>query len=75
MQFLSKNCHNVVLPKLYLMNRQELKEKYDISANSTRSAKQGNDYHFGAPNGTLINEFIGHDTRSGPLKTFDLGDY
>ncbi len=50
MQFLSNNCHNVVLPKLYLMNRQELKEKYDISSNSTRSAKQGNDYHFGAPN-------------------------
>jgi hypothetical protein len=24
---------------------------------------------------TLIGEFISHNTRSGPLKTFDLGEY
>ena len=25
--------------------------------------------------GTLIKEFMGHDTTSGPLKTFDFGEY
>ena len=25
--------------------------------------------------GTLIEEFISHNTKSGPLKTFDLGEY
>ena len=102
MQFLYHNCHNLVLPKLYLMNKQELKEKYDISVNSTKSAAEGNDFHFGNPNnfklwrkrwgweyevpqtipdvrqsyeGTLIEEFISHDISSGPLKTFDLGEY
>ena len=101
-QFLYHNFHNVVLPDLYIMNRQELKEKYNISVNSTQSAAEGNDFHFGNPNnfkfwkerwgwdyekpktipnirqayeGTLIEEFISHDTRSGPLKTFDLGEY
>ena len=85
------------------MNRQELKEKYGIDANSARSSQDGNEYHFGhyhpsheawkirwgweydnpstippmraSYKGTLIEEFISHDTRSGPLKTFDLGDY
>ena len=101
-QFLYHNCHNLVLPDLYLMNKQELKEKYDISVNSTKSAAEGNDFHFGNPNnfklwkkrwgwdyevpqtipdvrqsyeGTLIEEFISHDISSGPLKTFDLGEY
>ena len=46
-QFLHNNCHNLVLPKLYLMNKQELKENYGIDVNSAHSAKRGNDYHFG----------------------------
>ena len=102
-QFLYNNCHNLVLPKLYLMNRQELKENYGIDVNSAHSAKGGNDYHFGkwdttfevwkkrwgwdyetpstipdmreSYEGTLIEEFISHDTHTGPLKTFDLGEY
>ena len=102
-QFLENNCHNIVLPDLYIMNRQELKEKYGINANSARGSQEGNEYHFGhyhpsheawkirwgweydnpstippmraSYKGTLIEEFISHDTRSGPLKTFDLGDY
>jgi glycosyltransferase involved in cell wall biosynthesis len=101
-QFLYHNCHNLVLPELYLMNKQELKEKYDISINSTKSAAEGNEFHFGEPNnfklwytrwgwdyespstiaavkqhyeGTLIEKFIDHDTHSGPLMTFDLGEY
>ena len=102
-QFLHKNCHNLVLPKLYLMNRQELKENYGIDSNSAHSAKRGNDYHFGkwetthkvwesrwgwdydtpssipkvkqAYSGTLIEQFLNHDVRKGPLKTFDLGNY
>ena len=103
MQFLYHNFHNLVLPNLYIMNRQELKEKYGIDANSARSSQDGNEYHFGhykpshiawkerwgweyeipstiykireSYEGTLIEEFIGHDTYSGPLKTFDLGEY
>jgi hypothetical protein len=102
-QFLYHNFHNLVLPNLYIMNRQELKEKYGIDANSARSSQDGNEYHFGhykpshtawkerwgweyelpstiskikaSYEGTLIEEFIGHDTRSGPFKTFDLGEY
>ena len=102
-QFLYNNFHNVVLPDLYIMNRQELKEKYGINANSARGSQDGNEYHFGhyhpshkawkerwgwdyekpstihdviqSYEGTLIEEFISHDTRSGPLKTFDLGEY
>jgi hypothetical protein len=102
-QFLYNNCHNLVLPKLYLMNKQELKSKYSIEENSAHSAKSGNSYHFGhyepshtawknrwgwdyrkpstipvvkeSYKGTLIEEFIDHDTISGPLKTFDLGEY
>ena len=85
------------------MNKQELKKKYGINANSGWGSKDGNEYHFGhyypaheawkrrwgweydSPptiplvkeryKGTLIEEFISHDTRSGPLKTFDLGEY
>ena len=49
-QFLYHNFHNVVLPDLYIMNRQELKEKYNISVNSTQSAAEGNDFHFGIGN-------------------------
>ncbi len=103
MQFLYHNFHNLVLPKLYLMNKQELKENYGIEANSAHGSQKGNEYHFGhyqpshevwkerwgwdyeIPNtildvrqsyeGTLIDEFINHDTYSGPLKTFDLGEY
>ena len=103
MQFLYHNYHNLVLPDLYLMNKQELKSKYSIHENSAHSAIQGNEYHFGhwkptfltwknrwgwdyekpstipdvrqSYEGTLIEEFISHNTRSGPLKTFDLGEY
>ena len=103
MQFLNNNFHNVVLPDLYIMNRQELKDKYGIDVNSAHGSKKGNEYHFGhyypsheawekrwgwkydSPStiplvkesykGTLIGEFIGHDTKSGPLRTFDLGEY
>ena len=46
-QFLYNNCHNLVLPDLYLMNRQELKSKYSIAENSAHSSKNGNEYHFG----------------------------
>tara|TARA_R110002051_G_scaffold70301_1_gene126301 strand:- start:129 stop:1094 length:966 start_codon:yes stop_codon:yes gene_type:complete len=102
-QFLYNNFHNVVLPDLYIMNRQELKEKYGINVNSAKGSQEGNEYHFGhyhpshtawkkrwgweydnpstipdvreSYGGTLIGEFISHDTRSGPLKTFDLGEY
>ena len=103
MQFLNHNIHNVVLPRLYIMNRQELKDKYGIDVNSAKGSQDGNEYHFGhykpshtawkkrwgweydTPStipdmregyeGTLIEEFISHDTYSGPLKTFDLGEY
>ena len=103
MQFLNNNIHNVVLPKLYIMNRQELKDKYGINVNSAKGSQEGNEYHFGhyqpshtawkkrwgweydtpstipdmreSYEGTLIEEFISHDTHTGPLKTFDLGDY
>ena len=101
-QFLYNNCDNVVLPELYIMNRQELKEKYGIDVNSARGAQRGDEYYFGeysnfkvwedrwgwdyktpstisdvkqSYEGTLIEEFISHNTSSGPLKTFDLGDY
>ena len=46
-QFLYHNYHNLVLPDLYLMNRQELKSKYSIDVNSAHSAQKGNEYHFG----------------------------
>tara|TARA_A100001201_G_scaffold140750_2_gene134523 strand:- start:534 stop:1499 length:966 start_codon:yes stop_codon:yes gene_type:complete len=102
-QFLYNNYHNLVLPDLYLMNKQELKSKYSIHENSAHSAKSGNEYHFGhwkptysswkerwgwdyvKPStipkvkenyeGTLIEKFMNHDTNSGPLKTFELGEY
>ena len=103
MQFLSNNIYNLVLPNLYLMNKQELKKKYGINPNSAHDSKDGNEYHFGhyhpsheawqkrwgwkyddpttIPNvkekwkGTLIEEFINHNIKNGPLKQFDLGDY
>jgi len=102
-QFLYNNFHNLVLPNLYIMNRQELKEKYGIGVNSARGSQEGNEYHFGhyqpshtawkkrwgweydtpstipeireSYKGTLIEEFISHDSYTGPLKTFDLGEY
>ena len=46
-QFLKNNCHNVVLPELYIMNQQELKSKYSINPNSARGARGGDEYHFG----------------------------
>ena len=46
-QFLYHNYHNLVLPDLYLMNKQELKAKYSIDVNSAHSAQKGNEYHFG----------------------------
>jgi hypothetical protein len=47
MQFLKNNCHNVVLPNLYIMNQQEIKAKYGINPNSARGARTGQEYHFG----------------------------
>lgn len=47
MQF---NYHNVpclILPNLYCLNNQKLKEKYNINSNSATGAKSGNEYHFG----------------------------
>ena len=38
-QFLHNNCHNLVLPKLYLMNKQELKN-YGIDQNHVHSQKE-----------------------------------
>lgn len=103
MQFLRANCENLVLPSLYLLNRQELKSKYNINPNSARGARAGDDYHFGNDSnfnawtkrwgwhyaepwkyidlvrdrykGTLIYEFMNHDSTKGPLRTYDLGDY
>jgi hypothetical protein len=102
-QFLQSNCGNIVLPELYLMNRQELKAKYHINPRSDIGAREGNSYHFGnysnhdawekkwgwnysAPwksidnikdkyKGTLIYDFIHHDSTKGPLRTYDFGDY
>ena len=47
MQFLSNNIYNLVLPNLYLMNKQELKKKYGINPNSAHGSKDGDEYHFG----------------------------
>ena len=46
-QFLYHNVHNIVLPDLYLMNKQELKSNYGINPNSAHGSKDGNEYHFG----------------------------
>ena len=46
-QFLYHNYHNLVLPNLYLMNRQEIKANYSIDVNSAHSSRKGNEYHFG----------------------------
>jgi hypothetical protein len=44
-------CHNnkpiVILPSLYCLNQQEVKEKYGIASNSAHGSKAGNLYHFG----------------------------
>ena len=47
MQFLYHNCHNLVLPDLYLINKQELKENYGINPNSAKGSINGDEYHFG----------------------------
>ena len=47
MQFLFNNVENLVLPDLYLLNRQEIKSRYGINPNSARGARGGNEYHFG----------------------------
>jgi hypothetical protein len=47
MQFNFKNKGCVILPKLYCLNHQELKIKYNIDKSSAGGAMRGNDYHFG----------------------------
>lgn len=47
MQFNYKNKACLILPDLYCLNNQALKEKYSINKNSAQGAIQGNDYHFG----------------------------
>jgi hypothetical protein len=47
MQFNYKNKACLILPDLYCLNNQSLKEKYDINKNSAQGAMRGNDYHFG----------------------------
>lgn len=47
MQFNYKNQPCLILPDLYCLNDQSLKEKYDIGKNSAQGAIQGNEYHFG----------------------------
>lgn len=47
MQFNHKNKPCLILPNLYCLNNQSLKEKYNINKNSAQGAIQGNDYHFG----------------------------
>ena len=47
MQLNYNNKPLVVLPYLYCLNQQEVKEKYGIRANSAHGAKAGNSYHFG----------------------------
>ena len=103
MHILKNNCHNVVLPDLYIMNMQEIKAKYGINPNSAQGARSGNDYHFGnysnfsawkktwgwdyekpwesiedikvKHTGNLIAKFINHNITTGPLLTFELGEY
>ena len=47
MQFNYLNFPCLTLTKLYCLNNQRLKEKYNINANSATGAKSGNEYHFG----------------------------
>ena len=47
MQLNFNNKPLVVLPDLYCLNQQEVKQKYGIGANSAHGAKKGNSYHFG----------------------------
>jgi hypothetical protein len=47
MQFNYKNKPSLILPNLYCLNNQSLKEKYGINKNSAQGAIRGNDYHFG----------------------------
>lgn len=47
MQLNKANYPCLILPKLYCINRQDLKRKYDIPVNSAQAAKKGDSYHFG----------------------------
>ena len=47
MQYLSKNLHCVILPELYCMNDQYIKEKYGINKCSAAGAQNGESHHFG----------------------------
>ena len=47
MQFNYHNYPCLVLPHLYCLNNQDLKEKYNIAHSSAWGSKQGNEYHFG----------------------------
>lgn len=47
MQFNFKNKPCLILPELYCLNDQELKEQYNIAKNSAQGAMHGNEYHFG----------------------------
>jgi hypothetical protein len=46
-QFCKENIYNIVLPDLYVTNHMKLKEKYNMSSNSAKGAKGGDEYHFG----------------------------
>jgi len=46
-QFNFKNYMSVILPNLYCMNDQNLKNNFGIHENSAHSAKAGNEFHFG----------------------------
>ena len=47
MQLNFNNKPLIVLPYLYCLNQQEVKENYGIRANSAHGARAGNSYHFG----------------------------
>jgi hypothetical protein len=49
-QFCKNNIYNVALPDLYVTNHMALKSKYDISSNSAKGSKGGDEYHFGHNN-------------------------
>jgi hypothetical protein len=48
MQFNYKNHPSLIIPELYCLNNQALKDKYNINVNSATGAKAGDEYHFGA---------------------------
>lgn len=47
MQLNRSNKPLLVIPSLYCLNQQEVKEKYGISKNSAHGSKRGETYHFG----------------------------